>query len=37
MLAILMDKTVVAVVVVGGDDGGGFATDRVEVTLHAVI
>lgn len=32
-----MDKTVVAVVVVGGDDGGGFATDRVEVTLHAVI
>lgn len=35
MLAILMDKTVVAVVVVGDD--GGFATDRVEATLHAVI
>lgn len=31
-----MDKTVVAVVVVVGDDGG-FATDRVEATLHAVI
>ena len=33
MLAILMDKTVVALV----GDAGGFVIDRVEVTLHAII